>query len=1036
LNLRHIENVIDSIDPYNLIKDMGIPILDEQGNNDYSIKLSNGDKDKLIPSDLFGCNIRNKVIRILPNGFLNTRLYKDKDPISYYEDKIKEPFIAGTSIDFLSNYLGTSNELNYDEAFRLFFSYYSHYLKDKLYQEPSYIEKLVKPNFIKRQNVLRYIVKFLYLSDSYPNSTIMCKTWAARHNVQSMNGYGFYFTSKDVFNMLMYFNNNTLFDYYTQFTQESNSSKNPSLLKVDTNLAFSDFINNHLFSDSKEWVVIPYFSDFHIVSSLKFINPHDDTYYFIRLENDKLNFAGIYSMHPYTNFSATKIRVIETIEDAISMNNYAKRLTVDNKLIYLTIDYNPSGLNRKSNFNTWSKILFLHQQNSNFPLIRCLYDSLLNKNSTNSDLYICNYSNFKEDTISYTYESFVEKEFKRIISEAYSGLDKSTSMSTKLAIDLDYFMKACDIDNLQNVKKACLNWLQDNQFFSVYKKLTEIKPEKIEFKSYSITTTANGYICEYKDNTGQNISDKIAITNFLIKIDNNIMFPNNDDILHQGKLIMGDIEYPLSFYKSELKKQNDTIEQIALKAFAKTTSTIITDVQSESGYMLPVIFDPTFSNALYTIIKHEINHAPSKYGVSTIGWDKANNVFNSLSWQANALKVFYKKQYIYSLSLGAMRGLNKKINNDNLVNSDLQKCFSNLPLSKSKTPITLDKLSKNIKDILSVILSYLYRTYLGYETIPFIVNDNVYARNLIKFIFSALGQVEAYNVPPNTRLIKTGTLLSGINNYPIYLKCDQGSKEFLTQYNKNPYIILVKSTELQNINEPINSYNIKVKYIKDEYKQIAAFTQHTLDRFFKWLYTTGINDFDLENQKCSTQDQLIEEGNTIFRQLWSEKVYKQCDKESTPAEAFEYVIREMKLYHVTSCLNFYPENGCYVLKRAYLPEEAYNATVTLLQTLKKAGLGELLKEKDNTRCNNYLCINKEFVDKLLPTLKTLDGKTPDIVKDIKIFVSAPLALTYSKFGKPVRTIDRDELVRRCKYEVSYNKKEFISILDEFNNINS
>lgn len=1012
MHLRHIENVIESIDPYNAIKDIGIPIFDNSDNS--AIYLDNSNNLENISSDLYACKINNRLIRILPYGFLNIDAYRFTNDFSK-----EEPFIAGTVIDFLAFYLGGS----YDEAFKLFFSYYSSYLKEKLVQEPAYLEKLVKPNFVKRQNILKFIVKRLCIGSENDSNTILCRSWAARHGISSINRFGFYATSKDIYNMLNYFSQNTLVDYYDAYEQKVQQADPDQLskaLKIDNSLPFNDFINNHLFVESKEWVVIPYFADFHIVSGLKFINPHDDTYYISYLEESKLNYAGIYTIDGKFNFAATKIRILESDIEALTLSSYVKRMMSNDFMVYLSVMVNNSGSVYKSNINNMSKPMFLYKTNSNFPLIRSIYDSLINKNTINCDLYVCSYENYKESPISYTYTAFIEKEFKNLITKEYQGLNPTAPLNNQALLKLNYFMNACNIDGMELVKKNILKWLYENSYLEIYKKLTEVKPETVDFKGYAITSTPNGYICEYKN---EKTNDKIAITNFIIKIDQNVVFADNDDMLHFARVIMSNIEYPLIFYKKDLKKRGDSIEQLALKAFTNVTNTVIDDqIDHDSGYMLPVVFEMSFGSALYTILKHEINKAPCKYGISKLGWDKVNGNFNSLAWQANIMKISFRKQYIHSVLLQSNEALPK----------DMQKCFSNLPL-----PILNEKLSTGnmvgcIRDSISILLAYFYRTYFNFDTIPVIAADNATTRNLFRFVFAALGQISPYQAPNNLRLIKSGKLLSCLNKYPIYLRCDNQSLSFIKHMKEDPFIILIQPGEIQNYNNslgenetPLDIFSTTNNFTKETYKQITQFAQDTFDRFFKWFFTVGMNEFELEKQECNSQQQLIEEGQAIFRQLWYKEVYRACSKEISPAEALASIFSHIRRCHVRACFMYYPEEDCYILRRTFLPEEAFAATALANKIFKVSGVGGFLMEKDSkVQSSTYMWLKKSFVEGILPTIRTLDDKPINIDTDTRIFVSRKLAVTPNRYNGPLRCLYRTEFYKRCQTMPEYQIKCF------------
>ena len=88
-------------------------------------------------------------------------------------------------------------------------------------------------------------------------------------------------------------------------------------LTMGSGSSFASFINGKLFKESNEWIVVPYFADYHIINSLKFINPKNNSCYQVYLNNYKNSFAGIYALDPHVDFNNTKVRVLENVYETI-----------------------------------------------------------------------------------------------------------------------------------------------------------------------------------------------------------------------------------------------------------------------------------------------------------------------------------------------------------------------------------------------------------------------------------------------------------------------------------------------------------------------------------------------------------------------------------------------------------------------------------------------------------------------------------------------------------------------------------------------
>ena len=217
VKLKQIENIIDSVDPYHLVKDMGFKLISTEGEE----------------NDLYTLRLLDRSIRVMPNGYLNLDLFSNPQT---------QAFAAGTAIDLLAFYMRN----NYEKAFKLFFTYYMPVLKTKLVHEPEYIARLVKATFIKRKNVLNFIISKL-LTDQ-PGGLPQCGAWKSKYGIDNLKGFAYCDTSAGIFSALNFLVDNRSLEYDEAVTFEHADPSHP----------FSDFINNHLFKESKEWVVVPY----------------------------------------------------------------------------------------------------------------------------------------------------------------------------------------------------------------------------------------------------------------------------------------------------------------------------------------------------------------------------------------------------------------------------------------------------------------------------------------------------------------------------------------------------------------------------------------------------------------------------------------------------------------------------------------------------------------------------------------------------------------------------------------------------------
>lgn len=998
MKVKTIENIIDSVDPYFILKDLGFTISSTTANDIIALKRikegsAESDAESLILKDTglddipvstgsmetYYSKINGNLLRILPYGYLNVdslfRLSNNQEDLS--PEAMEKMFIAGTSIDMLAYYM----KGNYTKAFSIFFKYYGVQLKSKLLHEPSYIESAIKNILIKRRNILNLIIAYLF-KVLPENECIECRKWMQRSNITSLKGFGFCIDSIHLFYLLKFIMDNNMLAYTPELISIDKADR-----KVTEGSSFATFINSYLFKESDEWIVIPYFSDYHLINSLKFINPKNNQVYQVYLNNFRLSFSGVYALSPRLDFNQDKVRIIENLYECMVLHNYAKNSIELETFNYLAVDVNNNEPNNlKSNLSSLRKPIFLNDTNSSLHTIKSLYDSLLLKDTSDADLYICNYHNYKEDEYVYSYNAFLEDKFKTLITKA------AKTSSTGMTLDLQYLLDVFDVNQLK-FKNKLFNWMRAEGFNETFTKLATLSRDCIDFKSFVLIETSDGYVAEYKDDP----SNTTILSNYVLKVDQNIIFKDSDEIIHKGRLLMsGGREYPIAFSKKDLLKKN-AVEDLALKAYTKfSVADMIED--NDENINLPTLFngsDSPFYKNIITAIRYNINKAPCKYGILKPGWDKGNGVFTAFAWQANTLKFNIRSQNIYSLLVN---------NSEECLNKDLKLCFTSTTPNCSNYQKYSKFLNSGVRDILGYILSMLYRQYLGYNVKPLYVYDSVNARNLIKFIFLAFGQIAPYNVPDNERFIKSKKLFIGLNDYPVYVRC-KNPQLLSSVYKEYPFVAFVTP---EQFDKDVEIYNVNYGLTETGYKQVTKFTFDTISRFFKWLFNINVEEFSLQSQIAKDYDQMIDEGKLIFSYLWWDQVVVACNTECNPSSALRDLLMSMTSDDVVRYLYYYPNyGGCYVLRRAMLPEPLASKANTVASLLKKANMSLRPEKRNKNLITYYVYISKEMMEDVIQDVITKDGQHIEPEK-LKIYVDKGVILDLTPFRTPARTISREK----------------------------
>lgn len=919
MNLKAIESILDSIDPYQIAKDTGFDIEAKSETN------------AATPTKqaFFIKEVNKKRLRIFNSSFVNMA--------TFTADYAKENYFSGAGIDFLAYYYGG----DYDKAFNTFFELYAPALKNKLVHEPKFIKSLIKDSFVKRHEVLNKIVSLaLDFTTEKITHTVKSIAWINKlgiSNLKQIRGSLFGIKSKDLHLLLSYI----LTPKYLTYNQiEAVYIEDPKnvLINLKTYLPDCD-----LYKDSDEWVVIPFFTNFHKVSALHIINPSTNEVHRVNLDNSKVSYSGLFSLNCNTiDFLSSKIRLLESSEEALVLNNRSRQFLTNDTVSYLGVNINPNGF--AINTLSVTNALFLHKQNSNLNTIKLLKELYPN-------FYICDFKNWEESNTVLTWENFLVREFKALV-------EKNKCLSP----EVEMFISVADFNNT-GIKTLIKTWLKNHGYKDIYQKLNSLTNDEYVFKNYTITATSNGYIAYIKaGNSSVSITpEETVISNFIIKVDKNILFKNKDDILHKGRVIIGEEEYPVSFYKSELRKK-DILEVIALRGFTNFTTADNLLYSSSAGnimetqHILPSVLEKSFNTALITIVNKEVIKVPCVQGYETIGWDKINNTFAMPIWSANPLIFRKTPQYFLKQSV-------------------LDTVYDSIPPKTLDYKQDLSFLNKQLKEMLSIILSYLYRTYLGYPVEPIFIKDSKTARNLIKFIFAAFGQYRAFNLDPNKRVIKSGKIFEQFNKVPLYLRSEDS--EILKEVKHVPFFLFCRADLDFKDNQEFAPYDISIDLKNDEYFKVTKFTMDTLERFFKWLFNIKLDEFDFDKSECTSTHQLIREGERIFNLLWWDDIISACARETDPVTELREFLSMLTAKEFNKYFVYHEDDQVYILRRLSVkhPEHQVKA-ITLFRVL----ASEDYAEKDNTNSASplYDRINKELFEKCVSQVLGINGEEFDV----------------------------------------------------------
>lgn len=292
---------------------------------------------------------------------------------------------------------------------------------------------------------------------------------------------------------------------------------------------------------------------------------------------------------------------------------------------------------------------------------------------------------------------------------------------------------------------------------------------------------------------------------------------NCDDIFYKGNLITHGQKYEITLSKSEIA-QPAKIELAAQRAFKNCYSSGILP------YNLPTITDNTLGKSLPQLIKTSANETQPVVGIDLIGWDLKSEKFIT---PLNEISVLTTER-----TIGKMHPYYDTFHN-----------FSNKPFSGQDEFYCFDALN-----ILSIVLAQLQRAYFGLSNHSIKVKSSANSKNLLKFIFRALGQISPIHINSNSRK-NTSYEFKGLNNYPFYGMCENAEK--LDAINLPGFILTSSGIPITD------------GYTKEQYYGITNFVSNILEEYIKYTLDTEGCSFEFE----ASPDKYYEDLNSIGKQI-------------------------------------------------------------------------------------------------------------------------------------------------------------------------
>src|SRR5258708_11472373 len=147
----------------------------------------------------------------------------------------------------------------------------------------------------------------------------------------------------------------------------------------------------------------------------------------------------------------------------------------------------------------------------------------------------------------------------------------------------------------------------------------QLEPQEILLAGgMRVIETSEGYLAKKSDTDFGS-----HFTNFLLQIDANVWFEEQEETHHLGRVILNGNSVPFLI-------SNDQIQN------AKTILTKFQQAANQAGLnkALPMITDLTFRDTLVTVFAQQTGNKPKLIALDSLGWNSTKTRFTSPLWEA------------------------------------------------------------------------------------------------------------------------------------------------------------------------------------------------------------------------------------------------------------------------------------------------------------------------------------------------------------------------------------------------------------------
>lgn len=449
-------------------------------------------------------------------------------------------------------------------------------------------------------------------------------------------------------------------------------------------------------------IVLPYFSSYHKVSHILVLNSPLHKPELFEVEPSRISYFGLLQRHPKNNVT----KLAYTYAEAAKLNTQYSRVSPENVCLHMMLDAAKGG-----DYIVFPEVEYVitNPADDNFRAVATIQKYLP---SVAVDTQKINLYAAEKIESSDIYLA------KSLIKEIKAGKN---------------IISLLDLINLKaDSKQLLLKKLHEEKYFD------EAEEVRNYFKSLPIynddkqTLYSNPFGYTLKKSGKDTFIN--SITNFIVELEQNVVFAESTDIFHAGNVTFNGDVFPVILTQDDVEKAADLEKAVRRATLGSPGESALIN--------LPTVKDRGGAKYLISYLREQISSLPRTEGLPMLGWSPRRTSFYAPYFIADKKGSRLGKKYFHP-------------------NNQALSLFTND--SSTIGQLHLD-LPEPISEVISQCAAIITRSYLSMPVRAIPVYNSSEARALLSALFSALGQTSVAQLNHNIR----GEDSPGIRGFPHY----------------------------------------------------------------------------------------------------------------------------------------------------------------------------------------------------------------------------------------------------------------------------